>query len=274
MKQYNKINKVAISMVLGVALMFGAMPQKAEAVSQGTIQLGNVIGNAVTTVVRGLVSGEIKNIGDALKMAAYGGAAGYGFYQAKNMVANGNITAGVALANLSASVCENVSMGQHPLAYIGYSVGFSRIRVATPLAKNPRAIINLEISAHDIVNTFMTLKYAKNFSFKGGLFTFTAKEAYQENALGWTFGPYATVLEGADDMVFAHEAVHVIQNIQLAAASPYEPFMKKGGSRRAKLFAFSGIKIDALSLANNLAMNSQDYESQWKEIEAYSFSGR
>lgn len=272
--KHNRFNKAVISGILGFALFMGVMPQKAQAASKSTIQLGNVIGNALTTVVRGIVSGKVKSVGDALKMAAYGGAAGYGFYQAKNLVSNGNITAGVALANLSASISENVSYGHHPLAYIGYTLGFSRIRVATPLAKNPRAIINLEISAHDIVNTFMALKYADSFSFKGGLLTFSASEAYKNNALGWTFGPYATTMQGASDIVLGHEAVHVIQNLQLAAASPYEPFLKKGGSRNAKLFAFSGLKIDSLALVNNLAMNAQDYESQWKEIEAYSFSGR
>ena len=273
MKQ-NTLNKTVVSVALAITLMLGVMPQKAQAVSNGTIQLGNVIGNALTTVVRGIVSGQVKSVGDALKMVAYGGAAGFGFYQAKNLVAKGNITSGVALANLSASVCENVSYGQHPLAYIGYTLGFSRIRIATPLAKNPRAIVNLEISAHDIVNTFMAVKHADSFSFKGGLFSFSAKDAYKNNALGWTFGPYATTMQNAPDRVFAHEAVHVIQNLQLAASSPYEPFLKKSGSRTAKLFAFSGLKIDALALANNMAMNAQDYESQWKEIEAYSFSGR
>lgn len=272
MKRTNKVNRVGISVILSVAVLIGAMPARVEAVSEGTIQLGNVIGNAVTTLVRGLVFGQVKSVGDALKMAAYGGAAGYGFYQAKNLVAGGNITAGVALANLSASVSENVSMGQHPLAYIGYSFGFSRIRVATPLAKNPVAIINFDVSARDIVSTVMAIKYADGFSFKGGLFTFTAKESYSGNATGWTFGPYATVMEGAGDQVLGHEAVHVIQNLQLMAASPYEPFMKTS-SRTARLFGFSGLRLDALSVLNDLAMSSQEYRGQWKEIEAYHFSG-
>ena len=272
MKRTNKSNKLGISMILCAALLIGAMPQKVEAVSEGTIQLGNIIGNAVTTLVRGLVSGQVRNLGDALKMAAYGGAAGYGFYQAKNLVSGGNITAGVALANLSASVSENVALGQHPLAYIGYSIGFSRIRVATPLAKNPAAIINFDISARDLVSTVMAIKYADGFSFKGGLFTFSAKESYTGSALGWTFGPYATVLEGAGDHVLGHEAVHVVQNLQLMAASPYEPFMFKK-SRKTRIFGFSGLRLDALSVANDLAMNAQEYRSQWKEVEAYHFSG-
>ena len=110
MKQINRSQRIVVSVLLGTALLFAAAPAKLQAVSEGTIQLGNVIGNAITTVVRGLVSGQVKSVGDALKLAAYGGASGYGFYQAKNLVAKGNIAAGVALANLSASVCENVSM--------------------------------------------------------------------------------------------------------------------------------------------------------------------
>ncbi len=272
MKRTNRLNTVGISVILSVALLLAAVPAKVEAVSEGTIQLGNVIGNAVTTLVRGLVFGQIKSVGDALKMAAYGGVAGYGFYQAKNLVSSGSITAGVALANLSASVSENVSMGQHPLAYVGYSIGFSRVRIATPLAKNPVAIINFDVSARDIVSTVMAIKYADGFSFKGGLFTFTAKASYTGKALGWTFGPYATVLDGAGDHVLGHEAVHVIQNLQLSAASPYEPLMKYSG-RKTRLFGFSGLRLDALGVANDLAMNAQEYRSQWKEIEAFHFSG-
>ena len=274
MKQTKRFDKLGISVILSVALLIGAMPQKIEAVSEGTIQLGNVIGNAITTVVRGLVSGQVKSVGDALKLAAYGGASGYGFYQAKNLVAKGNIAAGVALANLSASVCENVSMGQHPLAYIGYSIGFSRVRIATPLAKKPAAIINFDISARDIVSTVMALKHADGLTFKGGLLAFTAKESYKNNATGWTFGPYATVMDGAGSMVLGHEAVHVIQNLQLSAASPYEPLLKNSSSRKTRLFGFSGLRLDALALANDLAMNAQQYDGRWQEIEAYHFSGR
>ena len=272
MKQSKKLNRVGISVILGVALMIGAVPAKVEAVSEGTIQLGNIIGNALTTVVRGLVQGQIKSVGDALKMAAVGGAAGYGFYQAKNMVASGHITTGMALANLSASVSENVALGQHPLAYIGYNIGFSRIRVATPLAKNPAAIINFDVSARDIVSTVMAIKHADGFAFKGGLFTFTAKESYSGKAIGWTFGPYATVLEGTDDSVIGHEAVHVVQNLQIMAASPYEPLMRNT-SRNTKLFGFSGIRLDTLSIVNDLAMGAQDYRSQWKELEAFQLAG-
>ena len=268
MKQTKRFNRLGISVILSVAVLVAAVPARVEAVSEGTVQLGNVLGNALTTLVRGLVQGQIKNVGDALKMAAVGGAAGYGFYQAKNLVANGQITTGMALANLSASISENVALGQHPLAYIGYSIGFSRIRVATPLAKDPAAIINFDLSARDIVNTVMALKHADGFSFKGGLLSFTAKEAYAPNAIGWTFGPYATVLEGTDDAVFGHEAVHVVQNLQIMAASPYEPLLRTT-DRKTRLFGFSGLRLDTLSILNDLAMGAQDYRSQWKEVEAY-----
>ena len=275
MKRTTKLNKT-VSMMIAIAMVMVLVPSTAKAsdVSNGTVQIGNILGNAVTTLVRGLVQGKVKNLGDALKMMAYGGAAGYGFYQSKRLVANGSVTTGVMLANLSASVSENVSWGQNPLAYIGYTIGFARIRVATPLAKNPAGIINVDISGRDLVNTVMALKYSNGFSFRGGLLSFTADESYKGNALGWTFGPYATTLNGAADHVFAHEAVHVIQNLQLSAASPYEPFLKDRRSRKSKIFNFSGLRLDTLSVLNDLTMASQDYNDQWKEIEAFHFSGK
>jgi hypothetical protein len=71
-----------------------------------------------------------------------------------------------------------------------------------------------------------------------------------------------------------HEAIHVIQNLQLMAVSP-EPFIsrKSNPDRNSKVIRFSGIRLQVFGLANDLALQGlQKYDKRWKEIEAYHFS--
>lgn len=271
MKRGNK-SKVSLILVLAVAVFF-AMPVKTQAASDTAVKLGNVLGNGVSTVINGIIRGKVHNFSDGLKMFLYGGASGYGFYQAKKMVSSNKVTAGVMLAQLSASVAENVSMGENPLAYIGYSFGFTRIRVATPLARNPDSVIGLDISARELVNLALAFSRGGKPVFRNGMIGFEAPMA-KNNVLGWTNGLFATTTLGTGTQVYGHEMVHVVQNLQLQSQTMYEPFLKSGdsGSKR-KMFRFKGIRLDTMGTISDLTSVVQGYDSQWKEKEAYHFSG-
>ena len=103
-----------VVILMAVFLLMPAM--KVHAVTEKTVKLGNVLGSSVTTLARGLLQGQVHGFKDVVKMLAYGAASGYGFYQAKKQVANGHTFSGVLLANLSASVIENVPSGEGPLS--------------------------------------------------------------------------------------------------------------------------------------------------------------
>jgi hypothetical protein len=245
-----------------------------KAASNGAVLAGNILGTGVGTVLRSLIMGNIKSFKDFSKCFIYGSAAGLGFYQSKAMAAKGNILPGVLLANLSASVAENVAMGEGPLDYLGFSFPFIHLQVATPLAKNPSAIFDVSFSSRDIASFFTSIKNAKHVSFRNGLLTFTADEPMSKGAQGWTAGIFPTTLSGGTEQVMGHEAIHAIQSLQLMAISP-EPLLarKSDSDRNTKALRFSGVRLQAFGLANDLVLHGlQKYDMRWKEIEAYYFS--
>jgi hypothetical protein len=245
-----------------------------KATSNGAVLAGNVIGTGVGTLLRGLITGNIKSFKDVSKCFIYGSVAGLGFYQSKAMAGKGNILAGVLLANLSASVAENVAMGEGPLDYLGFSFPFVHLQIATPLAKNPAAILDASFCSRDIISFVSSISKAKHVSFRNGLLTFTADEPLSKGVLGWTTGIFPTTLTGGSEQTMDHEAIHAIQSLQLMAVSP-EPFLARqsNSERSTRALRFSGIRLQAFGLANDLVLHGlQKYDMRWKEIEAYHFT--
>ena len=245
-----------------------------KAASNGAVLTGNILGTGISTVLRSLIMGNIKSFKDVSKCLVYGSVAGLGFYQSKAMAAKGNILTGVLLANLSASVAENVAMGEGPLDYLGFSFPFVHLQIATPLAKHPAAIIDASFCSRDIISFIGSINKAKHVAFRNGLLTFTADEPMAKGVLGWTTGIFPTTLSGGSEQVMGHEAIHAIQNLQLMAVSP-EPFLsrKSNSERNTKVLRLSGVRVQAFGVANDLVMHGlQKYDMRWKEIEAYHFS--
>jgi len=233
-----------------------------------------MIGTGLSTLVSGLVNGRVKSIGDGLAMFLYGNAAGYGFYQSKKLVAGGQVPVGLLLANLSASVSENAALKENPLAYINLSWGFARVRIATPLARNARSAIGVDISSREVLSLALSLSHASKVTFRDGMIGFESKTSYG-TALGWTRGMFATTMQGTSDQVYRHEMVHVVQNLQLTSQNFYEPFLNyTDESENKSFFSFQGFRLDTMGVANDLLMGMQSYDTQWKELEAYHFSGR
>jgi hypothetical protein len=251
---------------------FVLMPSaRLQAVTEKTVALGNVIGNGVSTLARGLIQGQVHNIKDAAKCLAYGMASGYGFFESKKLVAAGHTFSGILLANLSASVVENVTSGEGPLSYLGFMLPLVRLEVATPLARRPRSLLSFSISPRDVLSLALSFGKADRVSFRGGVLAFEADTPLAAGVRGWAYGIFPTVVAGEPDSVFCHEMVHVLQSLQLMAASP-EPFLmdhrrEEGGM---KLLHFAGFRAQALGLANDLTLAKlQSYNKYWKEAEAY-----
>jgi hypothetical protein len=273
MKQFkNRTSRLMVLVLFAVMLMTQAAD--VQAASKGTILVGNVIGTGLGTVIRGWIAGNIKSFKDAGKCFIYGSAAGFGFYESKALAAKGNILAGVLLANLSVSVAENVAMGEGPLDYLGFAFPFVHLQVATPLAKNPSAIFDVSFNSRDIASFITSISNAKHVSFRNCLLTFTADEPMSKGSLGWTAGIFPTTLASSSAQVMNHEAIHVIQNLELMAISP-EPLLsrKSNPDQNKKFLRFSGTRLQAFGWANDLILHTaQKYDNRWKEIEAYDFS--
>lgn len=245
---------------------------KVQAASETTIVLGNVIGTGVVSLARGWIQGNVHNFKDVVKCLGYGLVSGYGFYQSKKLVAAGHTFSGVLLANLSVSVMDNVTSGEGPLSYLGFTLPLVRLEFATPLAKKPKAYVSFSVSPRDAISLVMSIINADRASMRGGMLSFEADTPIEEGVRGWAYSIFPTVVSGKPDCVFRHEMVHVIQSLQLMAGSP-EPFLKdhrrEGG--KAKILTFQGFRIQALGLVNDFTLAKlQSYNSYWKEAEAYS----
>jgi hypothetical protein len=268
----NWTSRWLVVVLFAILVMLPAVELKAA--SNGAVLAGNILGTGISTVLRSLITGNIKSFKDVSKCFVYGSVAGLGFYQSKAMAAKGNILPGVLLANLSASVAENVAMGEGPLDYLGFSFPFIHLQVATPLAKNPAAIVDASFCSRDIISFISSINKAKHVSFRNGLLTFTADEPMAKGVMGWTTGIFPTTLSGGSEQVMEHEAIHAIQNLQLMAVSP-EPFLsrKSNSEGSTKVLRFSGARVQVFGLANDLVLHGlQKYDMRWKEIEAYYFS--
>jgi len=263
------IKSLAVAVLLAALLAFPAA--KLSAVTEGTVILGNVIGSGMTTLARGLLQGKVHNFKDAVKCLAYGSASGYGFYQAKKQVASGRTLAGVLLANLSASVIDNVTSGEGPFSYLGFTLPLARIEIATPLARHKRSLLRVTVSPRDAISLALAIGKSDRVSLRGGMLAFEADTPLAAGVRGWAYGIFPTMVTGEDDLVYRHEMVHVVQSLQLMAASP-EPFVKsyRREEGKAKLLSFAGIRAQAFGLVNDLTLSKiQSYNGYWKEAEAY-----
>ena len=194
-KRMNK--SLAVAILLAALLAFPAT--RLSAVSEGTVILGNVIGSGVTTLARGLLQGKVHNFKDAIKCLAYGSASGYGFYQAKKQVASGRTLSGVLLANLSASVIDNVTSGEGPLSYLGFSLPLARIEIATPLARQKRSLLRVTVSPRDAISLALAIGKSDRVSLRGGMLVFEADTPLAAGVRGWAYGIFPTMVTGEDD---------------------------------------------------------------------------
>ena len=264
--------KKMMLVVLMLMTVWMLMPSaRLHAVSEKTVVLGNVIGSSVTTLVRGLIQGEVHNFKDAAKMLTYGAASGFGFYEAKKQVASGHTFTGILLANLSASVVDNVTSGEGPLSYLGFTLPLLRLEIATPLAKQKRALLRFTVSPRDAISLAMSLSKSDRVSLRGGMLAFESDTPLSAGVRGWAYSIFPTVVTGKPESVYRHEMVHVVQSLQLMAASP-EPMVHgyRRDAGKAKLLDFAGLRLQALGLVNDLTLaKSQSYDKYWKEAEAY-----
>lgn len=262
-------------LIIFIIAIFAFPASTLHATTEKTILLYNVLGQGAFTLLKGVIQGKVKSFEDAGKCFLFGSLSGYGFFEAKRMVGKGKITGGIILANLSASISENVSRGDNPLSYFGYSFGPVRLYMATPFAKNNRGFLNLTVSSKEIVGLILSMKNSNKMQIRNGLITFQSNEPLGRNVLGWTSGIYPTTVNGAPDHIFCHEIVHVVQSIQTMSVSP-EPFMsfKSTAPQEKKSFInYGGLNLSLFGTLNDLTLYGfVPYDRRWPEIEAYTFA--
>ncbi len=244
----------------------------ARAVDRQQIATVNIAATSLFTflgcVVQGKLQKRVQTGRDAARCFVAGGAAGIGFYQAKRLVAGGDITTGWLVANLATSVVENTAAGEHPFGRIGYTFGPFRLRFATPADRARESYVDLDLSVVETGFLVRTLIDADDVDIRDGMLWWETDERLTEDGRvfnGYTWGLYPGVWARAGQRTWNHEAVHAVQALQLDSVDP--PALTLGRNRQP--FRIRYIRAGAVNLTDNLFWGQRAYDDRWVEIEAY-----
>jgi len=244
-----------------------AMPLRAA--DRQRIATLNVGATSIFTFISCAVQRKVHSARDAVRCLAAGTVAGVGFYQAKRLVARGDITSGWLVANASTSIVENTTAGEHPLGRIGYTFGPLRLRVATPLDRARESYVDVDLSAVETGFLVRAINEADDFDIRDGMLWYETNQPGRDEAgrvvHGTTWGIFPGVWRGADEHTWHHEAVHSVQSLQLDSVEP--PALTIERERRPMRIRY--VRAGALNLTDNLVMAQTRYERRWAEIEAY-----
>jgi hypothetical protein len=204
---------------------------------------------------------------------AAGAIGGAGYYQAKRIAGECHVTTAWLLANLTSSVVENTTAGEHPLARVGYSFGPLRLRVATPFDEKKESLLDIDVNAAEVGYLARAFLDADDVDVRDGMIWYETKAASVDeqgrSVQGYTWGLFPGVWSGARDEVWHHEAVHAVQALQLDAVEP--PALTLDRERRR--VRVRHLRLGLLNLTDNMSAQLLPYEDRWVEIEAYRLAG-
>ena len=248
---------------IAILLLLLALPLRAA--EREKMAVLNVAATSLVTYLSCVIQKHHRP-GACLTMGALAGA---GFYQAKRLAGDGHVTTAWLLANLSGSLVENTTAGEHPLSRVGYSFGPLRLRVATPFDRAHESVVDVDVSAVEVGYMTRAFLDADDVDIRDGLVWYeTKKPQFDEDGRvvhGFTWGMFPGTWTGARDDVWHHEAVHAVQSLQLDSVEP--PALTL--DRQRHLLRVRYLRAGALNLADNLSAQVVPYEQRWVEIEAY-----
>jgi hypothetical protein len=261
--------------VLLVVTAIAANP--AAAADLKKIRTINIGAQALMTLVSGAIQGKVRSGRDVVRCLAAGSVAGYGFYEAKVMIRDGNVQTGWLTANVAGSLSENAAAGKHPLAQVGYSIGPLRIRLSIPrFDPGADAYAFVDISEYETVTLIQAFEDHDRIRFRSGLIAFERDTLYpvdddSVSVVGVAWGIYPGVWTGADRSTWHHEVIHAVQALQGDAVEPSFPiftYTPRRPDQRKRIIRFEHLKLGTVNFANDLAIRQQRYEERWTEIEA------
>ena len=250
------------------AVLILALPL--QAADRQKIAALNVVSTSLVTWAGCLVHAKLTRTPPKhARCLAAGAIGGAGFYQAKRMAGDGHITTAWLVANLTSSVVENTTAGEHPLARVGYSLGPLRLRVATPLDRAHESILDVDVNAAEVGYFARAVLDADDVDLRDGMVWYETEAPdvdEQGRAVhGYTWGLFPGVWRGAREDVWHHEAVHAVQALQLDSVEP--PALTLDRERRP--VRVRHVRLGLLNVTDNLGAQLLPYEDRWVEIEAY-----
>lgn len=256
--------------------------------------VNNIVGTALLSVITGYIKGDIDSWQDLGRYTLNGAISGYGFHKAKETIGQGSPDLGVAIGYLSASLLENTTLGEHPLAFIRYGAGPFEIRVATPFAQHKKSWVSFDIDAVEAAYALKNLNDADSFGFRYGSIYGITDQAIKPRDIHNNTRPKATSVARVkgvamgrsmkvhqdfaypESTTWRHEAIHGMQAMQLSSFLnvgrhySYEQWDKTSTETQ---WVSVGLRGDLL-FGGAVAANTQttEYEKQWFEREAFDYT--
>jgi hypothetical protein len=239
----------------------------------------NVGLTSLFTLVSAIAQREVHSWRDAARCFLIGSGAGYSFYQAKRIAGQGRTTEGWILANLTTSVVENTSSGEHPFGTVGATAGPVRLRVATPFGRKAVARFELDASIAETVFLVQALREGDDVRVRDGLIAVDRDTPWPDpdrdgyTFSGRTYGVFAGISPEAEATTWRHEVVHAIQNQQMDSVEPSLYTRDRNRTAHRRLFVFRHVRGGSLHLAN-VSTYQRPYAERWGEVEAYALAER
>ena len=261
--------------------VFGGIERR-EPLGGRALLVGNIAAQSALTVGRGLAEG-----GRAAQVPAFvlgGAVAGAGFYGAKRLVGARRTVAGFALAYASASLAENVADGGHALSHVRLGLGPLDVRVATPFARDradgggPGVGVEIEplsVAAAVVLplRGFRPRLCRAGVCFRGSAPERVVRDGRTFRRLGRTVGRVVRVWPPLSAATEAHEGVHVVQGMQISAATPRGTLRGVLGQRSGAAVALDARTDWLLPAVGALTVALVPYERLWTEREAFTLAG-
>ena len=263
----------------GRTVPIAAPLDRREPLPARSMLVGNVVAQAALTAGRGLAEGG--RVGQTPAFVLGGAVAGAGFYGAKRLVGERRPVLGFALAYASASLAENVAEGRHALSHVRVGLGPLDVRVATPFARDDGPGVRLEAEPISVVAAvvlplqgFRVRGCAAGLCYRGEDAVRITRAGRRYRRLGRTVGRVVRVWPPFTARTEAHEGVHVIQGMQLAAATPRGTLRALVGDRTEAAVALD-VRTDWLTpVIGGLVFSLVEYERVWTEREAFTLAGQ
>jgi hypothetical protein len=256
---------LALALTLALAL-------PAHAVDRQRIATVNIAATSLITYASCVVQAKLQKRSttrrDAARCLSAGAVAGAGFYQAKRLAADGDVATGWIVANVSSSIVENTTAGEHPLARLGYTFGPLRMRFVTPFDRAKESYVDVDLSLVETGFLARMLIDQDDVDIRDGMIWWETEQRLNEGDrifTGYTWGVYPGVWRRARQSTYNHEAVHAIQAVQTDSVEP--PALTPGRNRQAIRIRY--VRAGVVNLTDNLFMGSRPYDDRWGEIEAY-----
>lgn len=277
--EQNKRQLQVMMFVMVITLALWSPPNFAANHCDRQIRVNNMLGNAIITLIFRATNGEVRTWGDVGESLTYGATAGYLFYKSRVMIGQGDESRGLAAAYLASSMSENVSHGQHPLAYLRYGIGPMEVKWRTPWAGGGHHL-SVNVNAVDAMGLMSLIANgdAGNFKLRNGIMTGEDFGGMDSQFDGFALNRTVVMRpESADDQgLWHHEMIHTTQYLQYSSfgserfdAVDWGKIDRFGiRDRISKTGIDMDLRVEWFNSVVNTMDHQKDYQHRTREVEA------